>query len=382
MTAKRSGRAANGRSSVYLGKDGRWHGRVTMGLKSDGTPNRRHVMGLTQAAVTAKVRALEEQRRTGTVADAGRPPTLEEWLRHWLDNIAARKVRASTLDGYRTKVEHRLIPTLGKHRLDRLQPEHLEAYYATLAAEGLAPATVLQTHRILSRALKVAVQRGKVHRNVATLVDAPSLDPREIEPLTTDEAHRILRAAAGQRNATRWSVALALGLRQGEALGLAWDAVDLDKGTLAVRQAVQRIARQGLIFTQPKSRAGRRVIAMPPQLVDALRRHRAEQDEERKELGDYWEDYGLVFCQPGGRPIDPRRDWRDWKDLLAAAGVRDARLHDARHTAATLLLTQGVPARVAMQILGHSQISLTLGTYSHVVPELALDAAERVGAAL
>jgi hypothetical protein len=255
VTGKRSGRAANGRSSVYLGRDGRWHGRVTMGLKSDGTPDRRHVIGLTQAAVTTKVRALEEQRRTGSVADAGRPPTVEEWLRHWLDNIAARKVRASTLDGYRTKVEHRLIPALGKHRLDRLQPEHLEAYYATLAAEGLAPATVLQTHRILSRALKVAVQRGKVHRNVATLVDAPSLDPREIEPLTTEEAHRILRAAAGQRNAARWSVALALGLRQGEALGLAWDAVDLDKGTLAVRQAVQRIARQGLVFTQPKSRA-------------------------------------------------------------------------------------------------------------------------------
>jgi hypothetical protein len=156
VTAKRSGRAANGRPSVYLGKDGRWHGRVTMGLKSDSTPDRRHVMGLTQAAVTAKVRALEEQRRTGTVADAGRSPTVEEWLRHWLDNIAARKVRASTLDGYRTKVEHRLIPALGKHRLDRLQPEHLEAYYATLTAEGLAPATVLQTHRILSRARRRA----------------------------------------------------------------------------------------------------------------------------------------------------------------------------------------------------------------------------------
>ncbi len=121
---------------------------------------------------------------------------------------------------------------------------------------------------------------------------------------------------------------------------------------------------------------------MPAQLVEALRTHRARQLEERLRAGEHWEDHDLVFCQPSGRPIDPRGDWRDWKALLGRAEVRDARLHDARHTAATLLLTQGVPARVAMQVLGHSQISLTLDTYSHVVPELATEAAARVGTAL
>ncbi len=121
---------------------------------------------------------------------------------------------------------------------------------------------------------------------------------------------------------------------------------------------------------------------LPPQLAEALRTHRAEQTAERLRAGSEWSDHGLVFAQPNGKPIEPRNDYRAWKSLLRAAGVRDARLHDARHTAATLLLSQGVQARVAMEILGHSQISLTLGTYSHVVPELQQDAAERVGRAL
>ena len=136
------------------------------------------------------------------------------------------------------------------------------------------------------------------------------------------------------------------------------------------------------MFVEPKSVAGKRTIALPTQLVEVLRIHRAAQLEERLAAGQEWRDGDLLFAQVNGKPIDPRRDWSDWKELLPRAGVRDARLHDARHTAATLLLQQGVPARVAMQILGHSQISLTLGTYSHVVPELAEEAAERMGDAL
>jgi integrase len=151
---------------------------------------------------------------------------------------------------------------------------------------------------------------------------------------------------------------------------------------LTVRQALQRQPGHGLVIVEPKSRAGRRTIALPVQLVDALRAHRTAQLAERMRAGSEWTDHGLVFTQPNGRPIDPRQDWGAWKRLLGAASVRDARLHDARHTAATLLLQQGVSARVAMQILGHSQISLTLGTYSHVVPELATEAAASMGRAL
>ena len=382
MTSSAKTRSSNGRSSIYLGADGRWHGRVTMGTKNDGSPDRRHVTGPTERAVTTKVTALEKERSAGTVADAKRPPTVEQWLKHWLDTIAARKVRASTLYDYQNKVKGRIVPAIGSHRLDRLQPEHLEAAYTAWAADGLASATILKCHRILSRALKVAVQRGRIARNVATLVDAPSLDRVEVQPLSATEARAILDAAQLQRCSARWSVALALGLRQGEALGLPWDAVDLDARTLTVKQALQRQAGRGLVVVEPKSRAGRGTIALPRQLVAALRTHRSEQLVERMHAGSEWTEHGLVFTQPNGNPIDPRQDWAAWKVLLRVACVRDARLHDARHTAATLLLVEGVPARVVMQVLGHSQISLTLGTYSHVVPELATEAAARIGDAL
>ena len=375
-------RNASGESSIHQTADRRWHGYVSMGVKDAGARDRRHVSGQRRADVVAKVRALEGKRDAGTGGTAGRGPTVAAWLDHWLANIAAPKVRPSTLQRYRQLVTHQLSPKVGHHRLDRLQPEHVERMNAELLASGLSPASVLQAHRVLSRALKVAMQRGRVARNVCALVDAPSVARVEVEPLTSDEARRVLRAAEGTRNGARWSVAIALGLRQGEALGLSWDAVDLDAGTLRVRQALQRQRGVGLVIVEPKSAAGRRTISLPRQLVDALRQHRTTQLEDRIAAANVWQDHGLVFAQPNGRPLDPRSDHRAWRELLASAGVRQAKLHDARHTAATVMLTMGVPARVVMQVLGHSQISLTLGTYSHVMPELADDAAARVGDAL
>jgi integrase len=295
-------------------------------------------------------------------------------------------------------------------------PSTLERFYTRLEDDGLAPATVLQIHRILSRALKVAMQRGYVTRNVATLVDAPSVSQAEIEPLTLDEAQRIIELAARHRNGTRWSVALALGLRQGEALGLRWQHVDLDAATLTVRWQLQRLAWQhgcpdphacgksrhrpscppnctgharscpqrtggGLRLTELKSDTSVRTIALSPQLVAALRAHRAAQLEERMIAGPAWQDGDFVWCQPNGRPIGAHADWDERKALLKAAGIRDARVHDARHTAATLLLAQGVDQRVVMEILGHSQISMT-AKYAHVLPEVMTDAADRIGQAL
>lgn len=377
-----SARNSSGDSTIYRDDAGRWHGYVSMGLKDNGRRDRRHVSGARRGDVVTKVRELEQKRDAGTGTAAGRATTVMTWLQHYLDVIAARKVRPSTLVRYRQLVRHQLGPKLGHHRLNRLQPEHLEAAYGELLEGGLSPSSVLQAHRVLSRALKIAMQRGKVARNVATLVDAPSMRREEVESLTTGETRRVLAAAASMRNGARWSVALALGLRQGEALGLRWEDVNLDTARLSVRTALQRQPGKGLVLVEPKSRAGRRTVALPDRLRDALRQHRAVQLEDRLAAGSEWRDHGLLFCQVNGKPVDPRSDHRAWRKLLATAGVRQARLHDARHTAATLLLTQGVSARVVMEILGHSQISLTLGTYSHVATEVAEDAARRMGDAL
>ena len=395
-----AGRAPNKSSSAYKGGDGYWHGRVSMGLDDHGEPDRRHVMGATRAEVTRKIRELERLRDSGRAAAAGRAPTVGEWLDHWLENIAARTVRRRTLDGYRTYIQRYAIPALGAHRLDRLQPEHVEALYTRMERDGLAPGTVHSLHRILRAALNEAVRRDKMLRNPVVRARPPRLVEREMEPLTRHEAARLVEVANEQPNGARWSVALALGLRQGEALGLSWDDVDLDTGVLTVRRALQRhTARHGcgggcghqratncpqridggLVLVEPKTRAGRRRIALPAPLVDLLRSHRREQLAERLRAGTVWEDHGLVFCQPTGRPIDPRADWKHWKALLAAAGVRDARLHDARHTAATLLLVQGVNARTVMDVMGWTEARM-LSRYQHVVDELRHDAADRIGA--
>ena len=310
-------RKPNRRSSIYLGQDGWWHGWVTVGIKDDGSPDRKHRMGKTEAEVTRKVRDLERSRDTGQLVSAAKGLSVEQWMETWLTTIAPRRIRRSTLEStYAPKVRNRIIPGLGKHRLDRLAPEHIERFYTRLEAEGLAPATVLQIHRILSRAIKVAVQRGYVARNVATLVDAPSVAQGEVVPLTLREAQRIIELSADRRNGTRWSVALGLGLRQGEALGLRWQYVDLDAGTLMVRWQLQRLVWQhgcadphlcgkdrhrddcpagctghgracpqrtggGLRLTELKSDKSRRTIAIPPPLVAALRSHRAAQLGER-----------------------------------------------------------------------------------------------------
>ena len=318
-------RTPNGASSIYLGKDGYWHGRVTVGVRDDGRPDRRHVMG-SRADVTRKVRALEKERDGGSVRKAGRTWTVEQWLTHWVENIAAPFVRENTIAGYRVAVNVHLVPGLGKHRLDRLEPEHLEKLYVRMMKNGSAPATAHQAHRTIRTALNEAVRRGHLARNPAALAKAPRLPETEVEPYSVDEIRLLLQAALDGRNGARWAVALALGLRQGEVLGLRWDDVDLDAGTLFVRRGRLRPRWEhgcdgtcGRKFggycpdrvalrdetAETKSRAGRRRIGLPDQLVELLRTHRAEQDRERVESGTALDGRRLGLREPDRRASEP-----------------------------------------------------------------------------
>jgi integrase len=252
------------------------------------------------------------------------------------------------------------------------------ALYNTKAAEGLSAASLRHMHAVTRRALNVAVKWQLITVNPANLVDAPRPRPHEVIPLSATEARRLIEAARGDRMEARWLVGLALGLRQGEALGLWWEDIDLDAGLLRIRRALQRQHGAGLVFTDPKTTRSRRAVALPDPLVQVLREHRVRQEKERITAGSLWRGSPCVFTSTVGTPVEPRNDYREFKKLLARAGLPAVRLHDLRHTAASLLLAQNVPARVVMEILGHSQIALTMNTYSHVAPEVSREAADRL----
>lgn len=400
-------RRPNGASSIYLGKDGKWHGRVTVGVKDDGKPDRRHVERDNETAVIKAVQKLERERDNGTIRKAGRSWTVEKWLTHWVENIAAPTVRRGTISGYRTVVYRHLIPGLGAHRIDKLQPEHLERFYVKLGQQNgtrgtrLRPATVHHAHRTIRTALGEAVRRGHVRTNPAAIARPPRIPEEEIIPFTMAEAGKILAACRERRNGARFVVALTLGLRKGEALGLQWRDLDFTARTMSVRRSLQPSKWQhgcpesapcgrklgghcparrggGLVTAEVKSRAGRRTVGLPQPLIDVLTAHRDQQDEERVNAGDLWQEGGWVFAGPAGHPINPRTDHSEWKSLLKAANVRDARLHDARHTAATVLLLLGVPSRAVMDVMGWSNVGMTT-RYQHITPELTVSIADKVG---
>jgi len=395
------GRNANGRSSIYENPEG-WHGRVTVGVKDDGRPDRRHVRGKTKAEVTAKVRKLEKQRDERRVPKAGQRWRVAAWLTFWVDNIAAPpNVAENTHSGYSVDVRVHLIPGIGAHWLDKLEPEHLEKLYAKMQRNGSSAGTAHHVHRTIRNALNEAVRRGHLAQNPVLLAKAPKLTDEETEPYNVSEVQRLLKVVAERRNGARWVVALALGLRQGEALGLKWEHVDLDNGLMRIRRNRLRPKyehgcgdtcgrkagycperKQTRADTGPtKSRAGRRVIGLPAPLIVLLRAHKAKQEAEGMAARQLWHDEGWVFANPDGRPLNPNTDYHEWKALLREAGVRDGRLHDARHTAATVLAILAVPTPTAMAIMGWSSAAMAT-RYQHVLDSILKGVAGQVGGLL
>jgi integrase len=426
----KSTRAPNGASTIYYSEyDRRWHGRVTVGVRDNGKPDRRHVKRKTEADVIKAVRKLEQQRSTGQVRRAGSGWTVEQWLTHWVENIAAVSVRYKTLAGYRSAIKVHLIPGLGAHRIDRIEPEHFEKLYRKIQQSGRTPGTAHHVHRTARAAFGEACKRGHITRNPVAIAKAPRIEEDEVEPFNAEEIQRVIKTALNRRNGVRFVVALALGCRQGEALGLKWEQLDREKRTLRVKKALQRQTWQhgcenphicgtkyhkttpckddcrrhtrkpcpppcppdctgharwcpqrhsgGLVEVDVKSRAGRRSFALPNELYDLLLKHEQAQQREREHAGSEWHEGSWIFTQPNGRALDPRRDRDEWKSVLTDAGVRQARLHDARHTAATVLLLLGVPDRAVMDVMGWSTVAMKT-RYMHVTEGLRQDIAEQI----
>lgn len=294
----------------------------------------------------------------------------------WLPATKTR-VRPSTFDGYSDIVMAHIVPGLGAHKLQDLTPAAVNAFYAAKLEAGLAAKTVRNIHAVLRKGLSDAVRWGQVNRNVAELADPPRVrqsGDAEMKTWSASELRSFLDHTRDHPLFPAWLLAASTGLRRGELLGARWSDLDLDKGRLAVRQAVISVDDK-IVFGTPKTGKGRRSVALDDGTVKVLRTHRAAQALAR---GEDYDDHDLIVASPKGTPIHPQTFSETFDRLVRESGLPRIRLHDLRHTHATLSLQAGVHPKVVSERLGHANISITLDTYSHAIPGMESDAAEMV----
>ena len=329
---------------------------------------RRYLYGATRQEVAKRMSAEMRNRQQG-IATKSSAVTVGGFLQNWLDEAVKPNVRPWTFKGYEVIVRCHLSPDLGHIPLVKLGPQEVQALINRKREAGLAPKYVQSIRGVLRTALNEGMRWEIVHRNVAALVRVPRSEPKAIRPLSRKEARVLLTAAQSDRLGALYSVALALGLRQGEALGLRWEDVDLAARVLRVENQLQRL--DGRLQLVPlKTRTSKRTLPIPPTIVASLIQHQKTQLEERDTAGSRWKETGLVFTSSVGTGLDGPNVTKSFQRLLHSAGLEHRRFHDLRHSCATLLLAQDVAPRVVMEILGHSQIALTMNTYTHVMPEL------------
>lgn len=364
-------RRGNGEGSFYRRKNGSWAAAISL---PDG--RRKFFYGTTRDEVRRKLAAAVHAQDIGTFADA-RGITVGAFLDQWLAEVVKPSVRQWTYMGYEVHVRLHLKPTLGRTPLDRLTPMQVQALLNAKLKEGLSAKSVRGVRATLRAALNHAVRWEMISRNAATAVELPRTRRYDIQPLTPEEARTFLDSIRGDRLEALYSVALTMGLRQGEALGLRWSDVDLQMGYLRITKQLQRVDSV-LQRVDLKTDHSRRTLVLPASILKGLREHRQQQVEERRAVGQEWKESGFLFTTPEGLPLEGTTVTRQFHRQLDRAGLAQRRFHDLRHSCATLLLVQGVSPRVVMDVLGHSEIGMTMNTYSHVIPQLRRDAADRM----
>jgi integrase len=370
-----SGKRANNEGSIYKRGDGRWVASVSL-----ERGQRKYLYGRTRQEVGRKLTAALKARQDGLPL-AGERQTVRRYLESWLES-ARPSVRPRTWERYEQYVRLHAIPELGHLTLAKLGPQHLQRLYASRLESGLSATSVAHLHAVLHRALGQAARWGLVPRNVASLATPPRIRRQEMATLSPEQARALLETAQGDRLHALYVVALSTGMRQGELLALKWRDVDLDAARLQVRATLQRVG-DGFDFAEPKTARSRRQVALTATAIAALRRHRVAQAEERLRMGAAWEDNDLVFANEVGRPIEATNlIRRSFHPLLERAVLPRIRFHDLRHTAATLMLGRGVHPKVVAEMLGHSQIAVTLDLYSHVTPTMQREATAALDAVL
>jgi integrase len=358
-----------------LRKDGRWECQFTL-------PNAKvkSVYGKTRPDVRAKMEEALNKAKKG-IDLKGERQTLEQFLTTWMEETAKPKLRPSTIKSYESYIRLHIVPQLGGTTLGDLTAQDVQRFLNGRTKAGLSPRTVQYIRAILRAALGQALRWGYVERNVAALASPPRQKPKQIATLTADDAAALMAFTEDDRLGTLFAAALYTGMRQGELLGLRWPDVDLDAGALRVRQAVQKID-DAWQFVEPKSANGRRTVPLCQPAIDVLRRQKEQVRAMRLHADMAWQEWGLVFPSAVGTPLDSSNVTHHLQRRLEAAGLPHVTFHALRHTCGSLLHQEGVPARTIMEILGHSQITLTLGTYCHATNAMFDEAAGALARAL
>jgi integrase len=359
------GRRGNGEGTITRRKDGRWEAKYTAHT-AEG-PKRRALYGKTRKEAADKLARALADRAGGYTFDTENI-TVGEYLDRWLNDSDRSSVRTSTYERHEQIVRLHIKPALGRVKLLKLSPAHVQGLYRDKLDSDLSPATVQKIHAVLHKALAQALKWTMIPRNATDAVKAPRPTPEEMHPLSPEEARKLMEAAHGDKLEALYILAVHTGMRQGELLALKWEDVDLNRGVIHVRRTLVRNGGR-IALGEPKTKNSRRPVDLTGAAVEALKTHLEQQLEDIQRLGDLYLDDGLVFTSGVGTLINPsnlRR--RSFKPLLHRAGLPQIRFHDLRHTCATLLLSRNTNPRLVQALLGHATVAITLDTYSHIIP--------------
>lgn len=371
---------ANGEGSIYKRKDGRWCGRITIGKNPDtGKPDIKTFYGKTRKEVDSKLSEVKAKLQEGTYTEPSKQDT-GEYLDQWLNTIKA-SVRITTFESYETQIRKHIKPAIGHIKLQQLQTRHIQNLINDKMDGGnLSTRSIKYIHVVLNNALQQAIKEQLIKFNPAVAVKLPKQEKKEVEALTVEQVKAFMEMARQTRHYTAYLVELSTGLRRGELLALKWKNIDLEEGTLQVKENLV-ITKNGAVFQEPKTKTSKRVINLPPHVVTELRKHKKAQAEERLRLGGQYEDNDLVFCRKDGKPLYPRSFSEHFEKLvrkLQEEGFPKITFHGLRHTFATLALQAGVEAKTLQDILGHSTIGITLDIYSHTTKTMREEATKKI----
>ena len=373
-----AGHRRNGEGSIYQrSTDKRWIGAVTLGYDANGKQRRKVVSAKTRAEVFQKLKTLQRQIDDGLPAP-DTALTVSQLLTRWYEDVLRHQVSMSAASNYKSVADHHIVPSLGRKKIVNLTPSDVDRLLSEKLDSGLSPSTVRRIRAVLSQALSQGIRWGIVVRNVAALSHSPKIPRREGRTLTPEQARALLDALKGHRNEALYALMLSTGLRRGEALGLHWKDFDLTTGVLVVRRSLKR-EDGALIVADTKTAKSRRAVNVPTQMIAALQAHKARQAKEKLSLGRAWLNSGFIFTTSIGTPIDPRNLNREFRLICNDAGLGDWHPHELRHSAASLMLAQGVKLQVVSDVLGHASIRMTSDVYGHILAPDRQAAADAIG---